>query len=422
MHTEAFLVDAPMDQIVSHAGLHARHAGKAWLRQALVDTRERTLRLLNAYQSALGPMLTVPHSPELNPPLWEAGHIGWFADWWIARNPGRYLGTALHPSQPREAARQASEGWDADALYNSSSVPHATRWALNLPDVNTTRHHLTSSLQETLEWLDVAPESDQGLYFFRLALFHEDMHGEAALYMAQTLGIDTGDIDRPSFAALPETSPPLTLAAQTWQLGYDGPGFAFDNERQAHSVALDGGEIDAQVVTWGQYLPFIEDGGYDNTHLWSPEGWAWRQGGPHRWPRHLRPAPFSTGWEVCRFGRWEALCTAESACHLSAHEAQAWCRWAKRRLPTEAEWEAAACTLQGFTWGQVWEWTSSAFAPYPGFETHPYADYSAPWFDGRPVLRGASPATAARMRHPRYRNYFPASRTDIYAGFRSMAA
>ena len=113
------------------------------------------------------------------------------------------------------------------------------------------------------------------------------------------------------------------------------------------------------------------------------------------------------------------------AMHLSAHEAQAWCRWAGRRLPSEAEWEHAAVTAResgaAFDWGQVWEWTASGFMPYPGFVAHPYRDYSMPWFDGRPVLRGASFATAPRMKHPRYRNYFTADRNDIFAGFRSCA-
>jgi EgtB-related family protein len=131
-------------------------------------------------------------------------------------------------------------------------------------------------------------------------------------------------------------------------------------------------------------------------------------------------------WRRQQFGQWLAVDPALPAMHLSHHEALAWCRWAGRRLPSEAEWEHAAVAARDtggpFDWGQVWEWTASGFMPYPGFNAHPYRDYSAPWFDGRPVLRGGSFATAPRMKHPRYRNYFTAERNDLFAGFRSCAA
>ncbi len=107
------------------------------------------------------------------------------------------------------------------------------------------------------------------------------------------------------------------------------------------------------------------------------------------------------------------------AVHVSLHEAEAWCRWAARGLPTEAKWECAALALEGFSWGQVWEWTASQFEPYPGFIAHPYRDYSAPWFGSHRVLRGACPATSSPLAHARYRNFFEPHRNDIFAGFRS---
>jgi EgtB-related family protein len=113
------------------------------------------------------------------------------------------------------------------------------------------------------------------------------------------------------------------------------------------------------------------------------------------------------------------LLLAGPATYLSAHEAQAWCRWSGRRLPTEAEWECAAAMLPGFRWGDAWEWTASTFEPYPGFVPHPYRDYSQPWFGTRRVLRGSGPATSPWLAHVRYRNFFEAHRHDVGAGFRS---
>jgi iron(II)-dependent oxidoreductase len=154
-------------------------------------------------------------------------------------------------------------------------------------------------------------------------------------------------------------------------------------------------------VRWAEYLPLVEAGG-------APV------------PRYLRRD--GGLWLECRHGRWQPLDARLAACHLTQPEAEAWCRWAGRRLPGEAEWERAALTRPGdFRWGDVWEWTASPFAPYPGFVAHPYRDYSQPWFDGRPVLRGASFMTQPRMCCARYRNYFPPRRNDVAAGFRSCA-
>lgn len=398
------------------AARSVREGGAQTLATALTTTRARTLALLEAYEAALGPALTVPYSTQLNPPLWEVGHVGWFQDYWIARNRQRAPGIACDPDHARADGRLAG----ADGLYNSSLVEHTRRWHLPLPELAATRAYLEAGLAETLELLACAPASDDELYFYRLVLFHEDMHAEAATYMAQAL-----DITLPP-ALLPETrafaiSPhdPLRIAETEWRLGYEGPGFAFDNELQAHAVVVAAYEIDSRPVSWRRYLPFVEAGGYRDPHWWSAEGWQWRESSALDMPRYLRRV--DGHWQQRRHGRWWTLSAESPAVHLTWFEADAWCRWAGRRLPSEAEWECAASSASGFVWGDVWEWTASRFLPYPGFRAHPYRDYSAPWFGTRYVLRGASRATSPNMADLRYRNFFTPERNDIHMGFRSCA-
>ena len=407
------------------AGREARHTDAGALAVALQASRADTLATGALLWVAL-PGLSVPQRDTLNPPLWELGHIGWFQEYWIARNPARAAGAAADP----DVARWPGVRANADALYDSSAVPHATRWSLPLPAAAATHNDLAEQLGGTLACLRQAPHDDTGLYFFRLALFHEDMHHEAALYTAQSLGVAIAD-PRWQAVPLPAAGADLYFKAGTWMLGAAdsaGNGFAFDNERGPYNVELPATAIASRVTRWAEYLPFVEAGGYEQRQWWSAAGAAWIATVAAQAPRYLRRN--GATWQQWRHGVWLALDLAQPACHLTAFEAQAWCRWAGRRLPSEAEWERAACTWAGqqaddppeaFSWGQVWEWTASPFARYPGFVAHPYRDYSAPWFDGRPVLRGASFMTQPRIRHPRYRNFFQPQRNDVPAGFRSCA-
>ncbi|WP_310390306.1 selenoneine synthase SenA [Roseateles sp.] len=378
-------------------GRLARSAGTEWLKQALTDARADTLATLACYAHSLPSALTVPMSAEVNPPLWELGHIGWFQDFWLSRNPLWRCGVSADPLSPRYPGRRAN----ADALYDSSRVPHTQRWTLDLPDLASTRAELAEQLAQNLGLLSQADGSAEQLYFFRLALLHEDMHHEAALYMAQSLGISIND-PRWQAQALVGERVSRRVGGSRWQLVDTDPGagFHFDNELGDAAVDLLPFEIDSRVVSWAEFLPFVE------------------QGGPT--PRYLRRA--QGGWQQQRWGVWQDLKPNQAAVHLSAFDAEAWCAWAGRRLPTEAEWHCAAKTQgSGFAWGQVWEWTASDFLPFVGFKPHPYLDYSEPWFGRRRVLRGASLFTQPRMRHLDYRNFFLPSRTDIATGFRSCA-
>lgn len=363
-----------------------RNGGKAPVREALLQTRRRTLELADAYEGALARQrLQVPYAPEFNPPLWEWGHVAWFQEHWIGRNRQRSLGVQCEPDHARAPSLLAQ----ADLWYDSSRVEHRSRWGLPLPDGPATRDYLAATLDQTLGLLDRLPDlaSHEDLYFFRLVVLHEAMHVEAAAYMGRSLGIalaQPGTVN-------PGENPALTvlsLPAQTFGLGADAAGFAFDNELATHPVALDRFEIDSLPVSWERFMPFVRAGGCE-------------------------PRP---GWAEAA-----ARDPLAPAVHLSAHEAEAWCRWAGRRLPTEAEWECAALQSPEFVWGAVWEWTASSFQPFPGFAPHPYRDYSQPWFGSRRVLRGACLATSPWLAHPRYRNFFEPHRADIFAGFRSCA-
>jgi len=402
-------------QVSGEIGNAIRRAGPELLAQALRESRADTLAAFADYRRALDE-LRVPQHAWLNPPLWEIGHIGWFQEYWIYRNPQRSLGVRSDPEAPRAAPLRSG----ADALYDSSRVAHARRWSLPLPDADASLADLQRQLDATLELLARTPHDDDALYFFRLALLHEDMHHEAALYMAQSLGIDVSAPHAPTPRPGAGAGGELRLPAGRFRLGSEAGGFAFDNELAAHGCDMPECRIDRRALRWGQYLPFVEAGGYGQPQWWTDAGRRWLAASAQTHPRHLRRA--GSVWQQRVGSRWRPLEPDRAACHLSAHEAAAWCAWAGRRLPSEAEWERAATEATAdFHWGEVWEWTASPFAAYPGFVAHPYRDYSAPWFDSRPVLRGASFATSPRLRHARYRNYFTAERTDIFAGFRSCA-
>ncbi|MBS0444415.1 MAG: SUMF1/EgtB/PvdO family nonheme iron enzyme [Proteobacteria bacterium] len=399
------------------ASAQVRAAGKDLLSLALMDARNHTLRWIGAYEQAYGPALKVPPAPERNPPLWELGHVGWYQERWIARNVQRDRGERCNPAQTRLASLLP----DADRWFDATAgrARRGGRWSLDLPDLQTIKQYLVDTLETTLDLLDgTHGDDDARLYFYRLALFEEDRRAEAFAAGAQMLGLDAGLLTLPATHAPRE---PLFFPATRWMLGQSGGGFVFDNEQAAHEVRVPEFEIDAQPVSWAQYCEFVEDGGYDEPRFWADAGWAWAKREGRRTPRYVDQ--MRQGVLQRRFGRLARVPTAQPAVHVCWYEADAWCRWAGRRLPTEVEWEAAAHqgASRGLRWGDVWEWTASTFRPYPGFVAGPDRDHSVPAFGQTKVLRGASFATRARLRSAKYRHFAIPEADAQFCGFRSCA-
>jgi iron(II)-dependent oxidoreductase len=275
---------------------------------------------------------------------------------------------------------------------------------------------------------ELAERPDAPLYFLHLALYHEDMHDEAFAIARQTHGWPAP----PFLAEPPPAGGPLAgdvaVPGGRFRLGAEPGGpFVFDNEKWAHEVEVRPFAIARAPVTQAEYAEFVEDGGPTPIY-WKHEG---------------------RGWLRRDFDRWVELEPHRPVLHVSWDEADAYCRWAGRRLPSEAEWEFAAAgaspaqaNLDGRfrgaadvaafpeggsrfgcrqMLGNVWEWTASDFLPYPGFATDPYRDYSLPWFDSCKVLRGGGFLTRARLMRLTYRNFYTPGRRDVWAGFRTCA-
>jgi gamma-glutamyl hercynylcysteine S-oxide synthase len=192
----------------------------------------------------------------------------------------------------------------------------------------------------------------------------------------------------------------------------------FDNEKWTHACHVPPFTMDSTLVSNAQYSEFIADGGYQNPRFWSAAGRAWlmRDGrsAPRDWQRDGKH------WRGKRFGKLLALPANEPVRHVNLYEAQAYCVWAGRRLPSESEWESAALSAHpALRWGDLWEWTCSPFEPYPGFSPDAYREYSVPCFATHQVLRGASFATRLRLRSPKFRNFCLPERNDMFAGFRT---
>ena len=341
-----------------------------------------------------------PRAAHLNPPLWEYGHIVWFQERWCLRE------------QP-DGTCAASLLDGADALYDSSAVPHDSRWDLPLPQpaaVDAYAARVSDAVAARLcDGFDGA-----AAYFAELSLYHELMHIEAWWMAFQNLGY-APPAPPGVAAALPAQR--LALGAGEIELG-SGPdaGFIFDNEKWRHAVPVPAFDIDASPVPETAFAEFVDAGGYAQDTGWSEAGRAWRSASEARHPLYWRRE--NGAWQVRRFDRWLPLSPDVPVLHVNRFEAEAYAAWRDRRLPTAAQWLRAAGHPE-FHWGGAWEWLCDPFTPYPGFTPDPYRDYSQPWFHTHWELRGGGPVTDASLKRRGFRNFYPPHRCDPFAGFRT---
>lgn len=418
----------------------------------LEEARERTRWLLDAVSDE---DLGRQHDRIMSPLVWDYGHIGNYEELWLLK---RAFGKSL----------SERELYD---VYDASLTPRSERPSLAMLARASADRYLDAVRAVALEALadaDFGGEDPllRSGFVYRMVLQHEYQHNET---MLQTLQLMKGAGYRPETQIdLPPGDPPdeemVYVPGGPFVMGTDNVSWSLDNERPAHEVELPAFYLDKTPVTNRAYAAFVEDGGYEREELWDPGGWRWKEEERVAAPKHwYQREPHS--WWTQRFGFDEPLRPDAPVVHVSFYEAEAYARWAGKRLPTEAEWEKAASwdpasgNKRLFPWadalpapggdranldqlafgpaevgaypagaspcgslgmiGDVWEWTASEFSGYPGFESFPYREYSEVFFDdGYRVLRGGSWATRPGAIRNTFRNWDLPIRRQLFAGFR----
>jgi iron(II)-dependent oxidoreductase len=369
--------------------------------EILERARARTLALLEGLSEE---QLSRQVSPLQSPLVWDFAHIGHFEELWLVRNVGG--NPPLHAEH--------------DDVYDAFAHARAERGELPFLQPAAARAFVDDVRGRTLEVLERLEPNDEPLlengFVFGLVVQHELQHIET---MAQTMQLGGLPLDASPLPQV-EASGEALVAGGPFALGADpDQPWAYDNELPAHKVEVPSFAIDRGLVTNEDYRAFIAAGGYRDRSLWSDEGWAWREAENAEVPEYWH---LGGGGEFLRrrFDVVEPVPAQEPVQHVSYWEADAYARWAGKRLPSEPEWEKAARSgeLEHAT-GAVWQWTSSPFAGYPGFRAFPYPEYSEVFYgDEYRVLRGGSWVTDPLVARLSFRNWDYPQRRQIFSGIR----
>ena len=423
-------------------------------RESLLADIDRTDRqMMTLIEELSDEQLAVPYEPGINPPVWEAGHTAFFFEYFLLR---RLYGVA--PVMP---------GYDA--VWDSFDIPHRERWESGVvPDKTTTLAYYRRIIAETRDRLAAGNAlSDEELYLGQYVVAHQCMHLESLIWCRQTLGYSAPPwselLDAPDAGSATTPLADAAIAGGTYFIGMPkqeeggkSAHFSFDNERPGFELEIAPFHLSLTLVSQGEFLQFVEDGAYNNPALWSPGGKYWLRKVARAHPAYWEKRDGE--WTVRRFDRIAPLSPTAPVVHVSFWEAEAYCRWAGRRLPSEFEWEAAARTGEArkFPWGDsleshaadldarhlatapvtaftegatrdgclqmlgtAWEWTTNQYLPFDGFCVDMYAYMSTLQFGTHKTTRGGSGATSGSLIRNTYRQAYHPDRFDAFTGFRT---
>jgi ergothioneine biosynthesis protein EgtB len=419
------------------------------LLDSFIQTRNRTLELVKTLEKD---DFVVQTAYFMSPPKWHLGHVSWLYEIVLSKLNEDY----------EFYSKEFSEY--LNSYYHQFGEPHdkGKRGIMSRPTVDQVFEYFQNVNQRMIKYLKSSAITNKASQLLTMGLHHECQHQELLVYDLQHLLADeyrpVKKGTQPKPAEVQQKS--IAIEGGIYTMGYHGDDFCYDIELPEHKVFLNNYRIDAFPVTNGQYLSFIEDGGYEDFKYWLSDGWDAVK--KNKWQAPMYWEKENGRWMVQDFLGKRKINQNEPVYHVSFYEADAYCRWAGKRLPTEAEWEKAACwdeakmrktvfpwgndvpteknsnLLESYLWscseigsypegkssygcqqmiGDVWEWTSTEFAGYPGFKTG-FSEYNDKWFSNQKVLRGGSFGTPQMSIRGSYRNFFRLDERWLFSGFR----